>query len=64
MLTGSLPVSIPIRIPPSYGHLGQQINLLRETGFSCFHHLLSLLTEEVPPPQKKADRLSYFGHHF
>ncbi len=43
MLTGSLPVSIPIRIPPSYGHLGQQIDLLRETEFvSSYHHLKNL----------------------
>jgi len=43
MLTGSLPVSIPIRIPPSYGHLGQQIDLPRETEFeSSYHHLKNL----------------------
>ena len=43
MLTGSLPVSIPIRIPPSYGHLGQQIDLLRETEFDSSYHILKNL---------------------
>ena len=43
ILTSSLPVSIPIRIPPSYDHLGQQIDLPRETEFdSSYHHLKKL----------------------
>ena len=60
ILTSSLPVRIPIRIPPSYGHLGQQIDLLRETEFDSFYHLLkkilSLYIEE--------DTYMRFGHHF
>ena len=44
ILTSSLAVRIPIRIPPSYGHLGQQIDLLGETEFDFSYHLLRNLS--------------------
>nr|DAO73664.1 MAG TPA: hypothetical protein [Caudoviricetes sp.] len=40
ILTSSYAVRIPVCIPPSYGHLGQQIDLLRETEFDSSYHIL------------------------
>jgi len=53
ILTGLCAARIPVCIPPSYGHLRQQIDSLREIEFSCFHHLPSLLTEKLNPLDRK-----------
>ena len=58
ILTSSFAVSIPIRIPPSYGHLGQQIDLPRETDLTLPTTTLKIFL------YIEADTYIRFGHCF
>ena len=59
ILTSSYAVRIPVCIPPSYGHLGQQIDLLRETEFDSSYHILKKISL-----YKETDTYIRFGHRF